>query len=163
MLTICRVLQHQFYTRRVKVQLCLIITACKCEYTVQIDWFWLLQNMLWSKSLVLNASKHTGDTQKCDFDVKKNANKPHSALFKNLNCEKNDSLIYTFYFVFLLPIVAIKHKKIRVGHRANFWANRLFVAKRTLIIWRFRCHSWTCLSQTINLFAWLVQKSNTFK
>jgi len=41
-LTICQVLKHQFYTRRVKVQLCLIINTFKCQCMVQTDWFWLV-------------------------------------------------------------------------------------------------------------------------
>ena len=38
---------------------------------------------------------------------KKIAKKAHGAVSKNLNCDKNDSLTYLFYFGFLLPIVAI--------------------------------------------------------
>jgi len=47
------------------------------------------------------------ERQKCAVDVKKIAKKAHGAVSKNLNCEKNDSLTYLFYFGFLLPIVAI--------------------------------------------------------
>ena len=43
MLTICQVLQHQFYTKRVQEQPCPIITACKCVYMAPIKLFWLIE------------------------------------------------------------------------------------------------------------------------
>ena len=122
------------------------------------------ENMLWSISLVLNTSKHTNDNKKSVVDVRKNEKEIHCALSKNLNCEKTDLSTHLFYFVFLLPIFAIKtYKTYRVGHHTNCWANRLFVAQKTLILLRYLCRPWTCLSQTIYSFSGLVPKSNIFK